>query len=46
VDKPVKQYIAELERWGVAHHAIIVHGDVRRELVDLAKALGTKWRVF
>jgi len=46
VEKPVREMIAELERWGVAHHAIIVHGDVRAELVNLAKTLGIRWRVF
>ena len=38
----VKDYIVEIQRQGVSHHAIIVHGDVRKELELLASELGIR----
>jgi L-arabinose isomerase len=42
VDCPVKEYLVELQRRGVAHHVILAHGDVRHELELLASVLGIK----
>ena len=42
VDRPVKEYIVEIQQQGVSHHAIIVHGDVRKELALLASELGIR----
>ena len=39
IDKPVKQFISELITAGVAHHAIVVHGDCAGELEATAKAM-------
>ena len=39
VEKPVKQYISELIQAGVAHHAIIVHGDCAAKLEQTAKMM-------
>jgi L-arabinose isomerase len=42
VARPVKEYLVEIQRQGVSHHAIIVHGDIQRELELLASVLGVK----
>ncbi|MCW5977929.1 MAG: hypothetical protein KIT09_07615 [Bryobacteraceae bacterium] len=42
VDRPVKDYVVHIQRQGVSHHAIIVHGDVRTELEMLAAELGIR----
>lgn len=39
VERPVKEYLVELQRRGVTHHVIVVHGDVRNELQKLASIL-------
>jgi hypothetical protein len=31
-----------MQRWGVPHHCIVVHGDIRRELEALARAWGMR----
>jgi L-arabinose isomerase len=40
VDRPVKEYLVDIQHRGVAHHVILVHGDVRSEMELLAKVLG------
>lgn len=40
VERPVKEYLVEIQRRGVSHHAIIVHGDICKELQLLASVLG------
>jgi len=40
VEKPVKEYIAELLYHGFAHHCIVVYGDVREELSFIADLMG------
>jgi L-arabinose isomerase len=42
VEKPVKEYLVEIQRQGVPHHVIVVHGDIRRELELLAGMLGIR----
>ena len=42
VEKPVKEYLVEIQRQGVPHHVIVVHGDVRQELQYLADILGIR----
>lgn len=42
VERPVKEYLVEIQRHGVSHHAIIVHGDIRKELEFLASILGIR----
>jgi L-fucose isomerase-like protein len=42
VDRPVKQYVAEIQRQGVSHHVFVAYGDVREELELLALALGVR----
>jgi len=42
VEKPVKKYLVEIQRQGVPHHVVVVHGDVRRELHRLAAILGIR----
>ena len=42
VDRPVKEYMVEIQRQGVSHHAIIVHGDIRKELELLGSVLGIR----
>lgn len=42
VDRPIKEYLVEIQKQGVSHHAIIVHGDIRRELNLLASVLGIR----
>jgi len=42
IDRPVKEYLVEIQRQGVSHHAIIVHGDIRKELELLASVLGVR----
>jgi L-arabinose isomerase len=39
VEKPVREFLAELIRAGVAHHAIIVHGDCAAQLEQAAKLM-------
>jgi L-arabinose isomerase len=40
VERPVKEYLVEIQRRGVAHHVIVAHGEARRELELLASVLG------
>lgn len=40
VQKPVKEYLVEIQRQGVPHHVIVVHGDICQELQHLAASLG------
>lgn len=42
VEKPVKEYLVEVQRQGVPHHVIVVHGDIRAELQHLAEILGIR----
>jgi L-arabinose isomerase len=42
VERPVKEYLVEIQKQGVSHHAIIVHGDIREELSLLASVLGIR----
>ena len=42
IERPVKEFLVELQRWGVSHHCIVVHGDIRRELQALARAWGIR----
>jgi len=42
VDRPVKEFLVEIQRQGVSHHAVIVHGDVRKDLELLASVLGIR----
>jgi L-arabinose isomerase len=39
IERPVKEYLVELQRRGVTHHVVVVHGDVRDELQRLASVL-------
>lgn len=39
IERPVKEYLVEIQRQGVSHHAIIVHGSIGRELELLASVL-------
>lgn len=39
VERPVKEYLSELQRRGVTHHVVVVHGDFRAELQKLASVL-------
>lgn len=39
VEKPVREYIRQLIEAGVAHHAIVVHGDCARELERTAEIM-------
>jgi len=40
VDIPVKDYLVEIQKKGVPHHVIVVHGDIREELKLLSKVMG------
>lgn len=40
VEKPVKEYIAELLYNGFAHHCMVVYGDIREELSFIADLMG------
>jgi len=40
VDMPVKEYLVEIQKKGVPHHVIVVHGDIRDELALLSRAMG------
>jgi hypothetical protein len=42
VERPIKEYLVEIQKRGVSHHAIIVHGDIRKELSLLASVLGIR----
>jgi L-arabinose isomerase len=42
IERPVKEYLVDVQRWGVAHHVIVAHGEVRTELQLLAGVLGIK----
>ena len=46
IEKPVKEYLVEIQRWGVTHHVIVVHGDIRCELRKLAEIMGVKTLVI
>jgi L-arabinose isomerase len=39
VDRPIKEYVENLCREGVTHHAALVYGDVQSELAKLANLL-------
>jgi len=40
VEKPVREYIAELLYHGFTHHCMVVYGDVREELSFIADLMG------
>ena len=40
VERPIKEYIEVLTKGGFAHHCIAVHGEVRRQLEQLADLMG------
>lgn len=42
LERPVHEFVAEMQRAGVPHHVIVTHGDIRRELALLASALQIK----
>jgi L-arabinose isomerase len=42
IERPVKQFLVELQEYGVAHHCIVVHGDVQKEMQMLAKVWGIR----
>jgi L-arabinose isomerase len=42
VERPVKEYLVEIQKQGVPHHVIVVHGDIRQELRALAELLGIR----
>ncbi|MCC7342353.1 MAG: hypothetical protein IT170_14825 [Bryobacterales bacterium] len=42
LERPVQEYVAEMQRAGVPHHVIVVHGDIREELKLLACQLAIK----
>lgn len=45
VDRPVKEYLVEIQRRGVTHHVIIVHGDICEELKKLSEIMGIDYFV-
>jgi L-arabinose isomerase len=42
MERPVKEYLVEIQRRGVTHHVILAHGDARPELELLAAVLKLK----
>ncbi len=42
IERPVKEYLVEIQRRGVPHHVIVVHGEAQSELELLASTLGIK----
>jgi L-arabinose isomerase len=40
IDRPIQEYVKMVAQAGFAHHAIIVHGDYRRQLSQLADLMG------
>jgi len=40
VEKPVKEYIAELLDHGFTHHCMVIYGDIREELSFIADLMG------
>lgn len=42
VEKPVKEYLVEIQQQGVPHHVIVVQGDIKQELLHLASILGIR----
>jgi len=42
VDVPVKDYLVQIQKKGVPHHVIVVHGDICRELEILAEIMGVE----
>jgi L-arabinose isomerase len=42
VDSPVREYLRTLLEHGMAHHVIVVHGDVVDELEMIADAMGVQ----
>lgn len=40
VESPVKDYLVEVQRKGVPHHVIVVHGDICEELKMLSRFMG------
>jgi L-arabinose isomerase len=43
VERPVKEYLVDVQMRGVPHHVIVVHGDIRQDLEILARTLGIKY---
>lgn len=39
IERPVREYLVEIQEWGVTHHVIVIPGDLRRELRHLARLL-------
>jgi L-arabinose isomerase len=46
IERPVKEFLVEIQQWGVPHHVIVIPGDIRPELRELAHALGIRYRIF
>jgi len=46
LERPVKEYLVDIQEWGVTHHVIVIPGDIRQELQYLARALKLRYRVF
>jgi L-arabinose isomerase len=42
IERPVKEYLVEIQRLGVPHHVIVAHGDAQSELELLTSLLGIK----
>ena len=42
VEKPVRSYLEEVLTKGVAHHVVLTHGDVTRELEQICDLLNIK----
>jgi len=40
IERPIKEYVEILTKYGFAHHCIAVRGDVRKELSQLADLMG------
>ena len=40
LERPIKEYVEDLVKQGFAHHAIVVPGDVRKQLGQLADLMG------
>jgi len=45
VEKPIKEYVEQLVKSGFPHHCILVSGDIRRQLAQLADLMGVE-KVF
>ena len=42
VDRPVKEYLEQLCRHGVTHHAVLCYGNYRKELAQLTDLLSIR----